>query len=48
MYTVHFVVRASTLLPLSGPLSQGAIAVLTKRIRQFPWFRNDQEFGHDF
>jgi hypothetical protein len=27
-YTVHYVVRASTLLPLSGPLSQRAIAVL--------------------
>jgi hypothetical protein len=27
-YTVHFVVCASTLLPLSGPLSQRAIAVL--------------------
>jgi hypothetical protein len=26
MYTVHYVVRASILLPLSGPLSQRAIA----------------------
>jgi hypothetical protein len=26
--TVHYVVRASTLLPRSGPLSQSAIAVL--------------------
>jgi hypothetical protein len=28
MYTVHFVVCASTLLPLSGPSSQTAVAVL--------------------
>jgi hypothetical protein len=28
MYTVRYVVRASTLLPLSGPLSQRVIAVL--------------------
>jgi hypothetical protein len=28
MYTVRYVVRASTLLPLSGPLSKRAIAVL--------------------
>jgi hypothetical protein len=28
IYTVHYVVRASTLLPLPGPLSQRAIAVL--------------------
>jgi hypothetical protein len=28
MYTVHYVVRASIFLPLSGPLSQRAIAVL--------------------
>jgi hypothetical protein len=28
MYTVHYVVRASILLPLSGPLNQMAIAVL--------------------
>jgi hypothetical protein len=28
MYTVHYVVRASILLPLSGPLSQRAVAVL--------------------
>jgi hypothetical protein len=27
MYTVRYAVRASTLLPLSGPLSQRAIAV---------------------
>jgi hypothetical protein len=28
MCTVHYVVRASILLPLSGPLSQRVIAVL--------------------
>jgi hypothetical protein len=28
MYTVHYVVRASILLPLSGHLSQRAIALL--------------------
>jgi hypothetical protein len=28
LYTVHYVVRASILLPLSGSLSQKAIAVL--------------------
>jgi hypothetical protein len=28
MYTVHYVVRASVLLPLSGSLSQSAVAVL--------------------
>jgi hypothetical protein len=28
VYTVHYVVRVSILLPLSGPLSQRAIAVL--------------------
>jgi hypothetical protein len=28
IYTVHYVVRVSILLPLSGPLSQKAIAVL--------------------
>jgi hypothetical protein len=28
MYTLRYVVRASTLLPLFGPLSQRAIAVL--------------------
>jgi hypothetical protein len=28
LYTVHYAVRASILLPLSGPLSQRAIAVL--------------------
>jgi hypothetical protein len=28
MYTVYYVVRASILLPLSGPLSQRAIAAL--------------------
>jgi hypothetical protein len=28
MYTVRYVVCASTVLPLSGPLSQRAIAVL--------------------
>jgi hypothetical protein len=30
MYTVRYVVRASTLLPLSGLLSQRAIAVLNE------------------
>jgi hypothetical protein len=34
MYTVRYVVRASTLLPLSGPLSQRAIAVLTIAINE--------------
>jgi hypothetical protein len=28
IYTVHYVVHAPTLLPLSGPLSQRAMAVL--------------------
>jgi hypothetical protein len=28
IYTVHYVVRASILLPLFGPLSQRVIAVL--------------------
>jgi hypothetical protein len=28
IYTVHYVVRVSILLPLSGPLTQRAIAVL--------------------
>jgi hypothetical protein len=32
MYTVRYVVRASTLLPLSGPLSQRAIAALVCRL----------------
>jgi hypothetical protein len=46
MYTVRYVVRASTLLPLSGPLSQRAIAVKHEIIAFYKFYNKIMYMGH--